>query len=259
MHGLGLSAGETRHYRVSAITDEEGAGPPSAAVEANATIIAGGLTSTGLTTEDTTDHMGTIDLCWAPEGVEESDLQRFEYRRRVVHPSLPADWEGDEDWVIPDVLGSVDCDADAVGFRITSKIFKNTPYAFQLRARYGSGWVISNDAEAVSIDRSRELRAVVDAGISWISGDIEVPATVCQDYDDPTTPANDPGAPSPSPSGSRTRPPHLPPLRRGGRIRSGRRRDARERHCRTHRPAIRCVSWVSVANHPPRTGGSPWR
>ena len=191
-HGSGLMAGETRHYRVSAITDD-GAGPPSAAVEANATQTVNGLTATGLAIEDTPNGMATIDLCWIPTGVAVSDLKDFAIRKRHVHPSYPAEW-GEQHWAPRSKSRAADCEAGSIGFRVTGSIAPNIRYAYQIRARYGMRWALSNDAEAASVDTALDLRADVLTGNSALSGDTDVPATVCPAYDDPATPENDAGA-----------------------------------------------------------------
>ena len=191
-HGSGLMAGETRHYRVSAITDD-GAGPPSAAVEANATQTVNGLTATGLAIEDTPNGMATIDLCWIPTGVAVSDLKDFAIRKRHVHPSYPAEW-GEQHWAPRSKSRAAECEAGSIGFRVTGSIAPNIRYAYQIRARYGMRWALSNDAEAASVDTALDLRADVLTGNSALSGDTDVPATVCPAYDDPATPENDAGA-----------------------------------------------------------------
>ena len=191
-HGSGLMAGETRHYRVSAITDD-GAGPPSAAAEANATDIVNGLTATGLAIEDTPNGMATIDHCWKPSGVAVSDLRDFAIRERPVHPSLPAEWS-DQHWSPRSKSTAADCEAGSIGFRVSGSIAPNIRYAYQIRARYGMRWALSNDAEAVSVNTALELRADVLAGNSSLSVDTDVPATVCPAYDNPVTPEADAGS-----------------------------------------------------------------
>ena len=191
-HGSGLMAGETRHYRVSAIT-EDGAGTPSAAVEANATDIVDGLTATGVAIEDTPDGMATIDLCWKPSGVAVSELKDFAIRERNVHPSYPAEWS-DQHWAPRSKSKSAGCEAGSIGFRVTGRIAPNIRYAYQIRARYGMRWALSNDAEAASVDADLDLRADVLTGNSARSVDTDVPATVCPAYDDPATPENDAGS-----------------------------------------------------------------
>ena len=191
-HGSGLMAGETRHYRVSAIT-EDGSGTPSAAVEANATDTVDGLTATGLAIEDTPNGMATIDLCWKPTGVAASDLKNFAIRKRHIHPSYPAEWS-DQHWSPRSKSTAADCEAGSIGFRVTGSIAPNIRYAYQIRARYGMRWALSNDAEAVSVNTALELRADVLTGNSSLSVDTDVPATVCPAYDDPATPEADAGS-----------------------------------------------------------------
>ena len=191
-HGSGLMAGETRHYRVSAITDE-GAGPPSIAVEANATDTVNGLTGTGLAIQDTPNGMATIDLCWKPSGVAVSDFSNFAIRERLVHPSLPAEWS-DQYWSRRIKSSAADCEAGSIGFRVTGTIAPNIRYAYQVRARYGVRWAFSNDAEAASLNTALELRAEVLTNNSGLSVDTGVPATVCPAYDDPGTPEDEAGS-----------------------------------------------------------------
>ena len=191
-HGSGLMAGETRHYRVSAIT-EDGAGTPSAAVDANATDTVDGLTATGLAIEDTPNGMATIDLCWKPTGVAASDLKNFAIRKRHIHPSYPAEWS-DQHWSPSGKSRAADCEAGSIGFRVSGSIAPNIRNAYQIRARYGMRWALSNDAEAVSVDAALELRADVLTGNSSLSVDTDVPATVCPAYDDPATPEADAGS-----------------------------------------------------------------
>ena len=184
--------GETRHYRVSAIT-EDGAGTPSAAVDANATDTVDGLTATGLAIEDTPNGMATIDLCWKPTGVAASDLKNFAIRKRHIHPSYPAEWS-DQHWSPSGKSRAADCEAGSIGFRVSGSIAPNIRNAYQIRARYGMRWALSNDAEAVSVDAALELRADVLTGNSSLSVDTDVPATVCPAYDDPATPEADAGS-----------------------------------------------------------------
>ena len=191
-HGSGLMAGETRHYRVSAITDE-GAGPPAVAVEANATDTVDGLTATGVATQDTPNGMATIDLCWKPAGVAVSDLGNFAIRERRVHPSLTAEWS-DQHWSPRVTSTAADCEEGSIGFRVTGSIVPNSLFAYQVRARYGVRWALSNDAEAASVNTALELRAEVLTGNSGLSVDTDVPATVCPAYDDPATSENDAGS-----------------------------------------------------------------
>ena len=190
-HGSGLMAGETRHYRVSAITGE-GAGSVSVMVEANATDSVNGLTATGVAIEDTPNGSATIDLCWKPAGVAVNDLRDFAIRERRVHPSLPTEWS-DQHWSPRSKSTVADCEAESIGFRVRS-IAPNTRYGYQVRARYGMGWALSNDAEAASVNTALELRADVLTGNSSLSVDTDVPATVCPAYDDPVTPEADAGS-----------------------------------------------------------------
>ena len=78
--------------------------------------------------------------------------------------------------------------------RISGSLAPNVPFAFQFRARKGSGWALSNVAEGVSVDSAPEVRTDVMAGHSDLSGDTIVPDTVCRDYDDPATPEDEEGA-----------------------------------------------------------------
>ena len=190
-HGSGLKAGETRHYRVSALYDG-GAGPASDAAAANATIAVDGLTATGLAVGDTPNGTPTIDLCWKPADVAGSDLGSFAIQKRRVHSSEPGEWSDElfSPWRESD---AVDCAEGSVGLRMNAGIVANVRYAFRVRARHGSGWALSNDAEAISVDMTRDFRTEVMTGNSAESGDTEVPATVCRDYDDPATPENDAG------------------------------------------------------------------
>ena len=191
-HGSGLMAGETRDYRVSAITGD-GAGPPSVAAAANASDTVNGLTATGVSIQDTPDGMATIDLCWKPSGVAVSELKDFAIRERNVHPSYPAEWS-DQHWSPSGKSRAADCEAGSIGFRVSGRIAPNIRYAFQIRARYGMRWALSNDADAVSVDAALDLRADVLTGNSSLSGDTDVPATVCPAYDDPATPEADAGS-----------------------------------------------------------------
>ena len=192
-HRSGLMAGETRHYRVSALFGGGGgAGPASDAVAASATIGLGGLTATGLAAEDAPRGQPTVDLCWKPTGVAASDLGSFAIQWRKVHPSLPDQWSGEvfSPWPASD---AVDCEAGSIGFRVRGSIVANVRYAFRVRATHEAGWALSNDAEVASTDMTRDFRTEVMAGNSGEAGDTEVPATVCRDYDDPATPENDAG------------------------------------------------------------------
>ncbi|MDE0523462.1 MAG: cadherin-like beta sandwich domain-containing protein [Boseongicola sp.] len=190
-HVSGLKAGETRHYRVSAIFGD-GAGPVSEAVEANATIALDGLTAAGLAVEDTADGEPTVDLCWKPTDVVVSDLGSFAIQKRRVHPSFADEW-ADEDFYGLSASDAADCEAGSIGLRTSYRIDANVRYAFRMRARHARGWALSNDAEAVSVDTTLDFRAEVKTGNSDMSADTDVPATVCRDYDDPSTPGNDAG------------------------------------------------------------------
>ena len=192
LHGSGLTSGETRRYRVTAITNQ-GAGPASVAAVANATQIVPGLTATGKAVEDTPEGVAAINLCWEGAGVTLSDLSSFSIRKRMVHSSFPGDW-GSSAWIPLGVLEPGDCKEGVVGYRVSGSLASNVPYAFQFRARKGSGWALSNVAEGVSVDSARQVRADVMAGDSDLSGDTVVPDTVCRDYDDPATPEDEQGA-----------------------------------------------------------------
>ncbi len=191
-HRSGFTSGETRHYRVSAITDR-GTAPASVAAVANATEIVPGLTATGEAVEDTPEGTAAINLCWEGQGVTLSDMSDFSIRKRMVHPSFSGDWGG-EGWISLGVFEFGDCKEGVVGYRIKGSIASNVPYDFQFRARKGSGWALSNVAEGVSVASSLEVRADVVAGDSELSGDTIVPDTVCRDYDDPATPEDEEGA-----------------------------------------------------------------
>ena len=67
-------------------------------------------------------------------------------------------------------------------------------HGYQVRARYGVRWALSNDAEAASVNTALELRAEVLTGNSGLSVDTDVPATVCPAYDDPGTPEDEAGS-----------------------------------------------------------------
>ena len=191
VHLLAMTAGETRHYRVSAI-DDGGAGAASEPVQASATIAAAGLTATGLALQDTPDGMATIDLCWKPTGIASSNLRNAAYRMREVATSGPDGWS-DEIWTSADKrAGAASC-ANGIGIRVTGNLVAGVRYAFQFRARYGTAWVLSDAAEATSVDTSRTLRTEVTAGDTGLSGDTLVPDTVCPAYDDPATAEDDAG------------------------------------------------------------------
>ena len=190
-HVSGLKAGETRHYRVSAIFGD-GAGPASDVAEANATIALDGLTAAGLAVGDTADGEPTVDLCWTPTDVAVSDLGSFAIQKRRVHPSYPDAWS-DESFFGLSESDAADCAEGSIGLRTSYRMDANVRYAFRVRARHARGWALSNDAEAASVDTTRDFRTEVMAGNSGMSTDSDVPATVCRDYDDPATPENDAG------------------------------------------------------------------
>ena len=162
-------------------------------VEANATDTVNGLTATGVAIEDTPNGRATIELCWKPAGVAVNDLRDFAIRERRVHPSLPTEWS-DQYWSPRNKSTAADCEAGSIGFRVTGSIVPNIRYAYQIRARYGIRWALSNDAEAASVDTALVLRADVLTGNSSMSVDTDVPATVCPAYDDPVTPENEAGS-----------------------------------------------------------------
>ena len=191
IHRSGMMASETRHYRVSAI-DDEGAGPASAPAEASATIAAAGLTATGLTLQEAPDGMATIDLCWMPTDPPASALLNAAYRMREVTTSGPDDW-GNEIWTSADKRAGAGNCASGIGVRVTGNLVAGVRYAFQLRASYENAWVLSDAAEATSVDTSRTLRTEVTAGVTGMSGDTLVPDTVCPAYDDPVTAEDDAG------------------------------------------------------------------
>ena len=188
-HHSGLAAGETRRYRVSAII----AGvtiPSSEWAEVSATVVATGLSVTGLSPEATSNGATMIELCWMPVGVEVGDLRDFALRRRTVDPASSEDW-GNQVWSPWGGRTAAQC-ANGIGFRVD--VVPNVRYAFQLRARSGSGWILSNSAEGVFVDTARTLRTEITAGNSDLSGDTRVPDPVCPAYDDPGTPENDAGS-----------------------------------------------------------------
>ncbi len=131
--------------------------------------------------------MATIDLCWKPSDVAVSELKDFAIRERNVHSSCPAEWS-DQHWSPSGKSRAADCEAGSIGFRVSGSIAPNIHYAYQIRARYGVRWAISNNAKAVSVDAALDLRADGLTGNSSLSGDTDVPATVCRAYDDPATP-----------------------------------------------------------------------
>ncbi len=191
VHRSGLNTGETRHYRVSAI-GANGASPPSAAVAAEVTTEATGLTAIGLSPRDTAQGGTAIDVCWKPDGVQASALRDIGMKMIAVDPSSPIDWDSTH-WQ-PMGTGSSDVECvDGLGYRVLS-VIGNQRYALRMRARNGGSWVVSNDAYAVSVDLSRPHRTVVRAGDSGLSGDTPVPDPVCRDFDDPATTADEQGS-----------------------------------------------------------------
>ena len=252
-HRSGLMAGETRHYRVSAIFGGGGGtGPASVAAEADATTALDGLTATGLAVEDTPHGEPTVDLCWKPTGVAASDLESFAFQKRRVLRSEPGHWS-DEIFTRSFESNSADCEAGSIGLRTSDRVVANARYAFRVRARHGDGWALSNDAEAVSLDMTRDFRTEVMAGQFRRGGRHRgarhrVPRLrrsgdarerrgrlhrQCRLHD---------GAGA------------LPRLRRGGRIRAGRRRDARQRDRGAHRSPLQPEPGVSGPDHPHRLG-----
>ena len=206
-HDVGLNFAETRRYRVSAV-GENGAGLPSVSLQASATSTTGGLTAGVLSPEDATESMSqsstdsmlesiadpapAIDLCWMPEGMAASELSNIAMAWTPVHSSGSDDLS-DLSWQsIGSGSSQVDCE-DGIGVRVTS-INENQRYAFRMRANHDGVWLISNDAEAMLVDSSKPLRAVVTAGASGLSGDTPVPDLVCRDYDDPATREDDAGS-----------------------------------------------------------------
>ena len=189
-HHSGLAAGEIRHYRVSAITDQ-GTIPASEWAEVDATVEVAGLIATGLPPQAGPNGSPAIDLCWLPGGANVEALSDFALRKKRAHPGDPESW-GTQVWS-PLGKPTVDSCTDGVGFRVFGSVVPNTRYAFQLRARHGSGWALSNTAEGVSVDTARVLRTDIAAGDSDLSGDTPVPETVCPAYDDPVTPENEAG------------------------------------------------------------------
>ena len=186
-HGVGLDFTETRRYRISA-ESEAGAGLPSASLHTNATSLRGGLTASVLTLEDAAQAIG---LCWKPQGIATADLSDV----AVAWTPTGSPDAGDLSalsWRAAGNSEGVDCEG-GVGFRVTS-ISDNQRYEFHMRALHDSRWLVSNDADAVLVDRSKQLRAVVAAGLSGLSGDTPVPAQVCRNYDDPATPENEMGS-----------------------------------------------------------------
>ena len=206
-HDVGLNFAETRRYRVSAVGGN-GTGLPSVSLQASATSTTGGLTATVLSPEDATESMSesstdsmlestadpapAIDLCWIPEGMAASELSNIAMAWTPVHSSGSDDLS-DLSWQsIGSGSSQVDCE-DGIGVRVTS-INENRRYAFRMRANHDGVWLISNDAEAMLVDSSKPLRAVVTAGASGLSGDTPVPDLVCRDYDDPATREDDAGS-----------------------------------------------------------------
>ena len=190
-HDVGLRFSETRRYRVSAL-GENGAGLPSDYVRASATATIGGLTATVAVSENTTDPVPAVDLCWIPEGVDASELSDLAMAWTPVYSSSSTDLS-DLPWQsIGSGSSEVDCE-DGMGIRLTS-ISENQRYAFRMRANHAGAWLISNNAQAVWVDSSKPLRTVVTAGASGLSGDTQVPALVCRNFNDPATREDEEGS-----------------------------------------------------------------
>ena len=198
-HDVGVNFSETRRYRVSAV-GETGAGLPSVYLQASATVTTGGLTAAvavpentpDTMSEDTTDPVPAIDLCWMPEGVDAREFgdvamawTPFDSTGPVHVGHLP--WQS-----VGSGSPGIDCQG-GVGIRVTS-ISENRRHAFRMRANHAGAWLVSNEAQAVWVDSSKPLRAVVAAGTSGLSGDTPVPELVCRDYDDPATRGDEAGS-----------------------------------------------------------------
>ena len=198
-HDVGVNFSETRRYRVSAV-GETGAGLPSVYLQASATVTTGGLTAAvavpentpDTMSEDTTDPVPAIDLCWMPEGVDAREFgdvamawTPFDSTGPVHVGHLP--WQS-----VGSGSPGIDCQG-GVGVRVTS-ISENRRHAFRMRANHAGAWLVSNEAQAVWVDSSKPLRAVVAAGASGLSGDTPVPELVCRDYDDPATRGDEAGS-----------------------------------------------------------------
>ena len=190
-HNVGLRFSETRRYRVSAV-GENGAGLPSVALQASATATTGGLTATVAVSENTSDSVPAVDLCWIPAGVDLSELSDVAMAWAPVHSSRSVDLS-DLPWQsIGSGSSEVDCE-DGMGIRLTS-ISENQRYAFRMRANHGGAWLISNDAQAVWADSSEPLRSVVTAGASGLSGDTPAPELICRNFNDPATREDEEGS-----------------------------------------------------------------
>ena len=190
-HNVGLNLNETRRYRVSAVGGN-GAGLPSVALQASATVTTGGLTATVAVSDDTTDPVPAVDLCWIPEGVAASELSDAAIAWIPAHSSRSVDLS-DLPWQsVGSGSSAVDCE-DGMGMRVTS-ISENQRYAFRMRANHGGAWWVSNEAEALWVDSSRPLRTVVTAGVSGLSGDTQVPALICRNFNDPATREDEQGS-----------------------------------------------------------------
>ena len=151
-----------------------------------------GLTAAGLAVEDTADGEPMVGLCWKPTDVAVSDLASFAIRKRRVHPSYPDEW-ANENFLGLSESDAADCAEGSVGLRTSCRMDANVRHAFRVRARHARGRALSNDAEAASVDTTRDFRTEVKTGNSGMSTDTDVPATMCRDYDDPATPGNDAG------------------------------------------------------------------
>ena len=190
-HDVGLRFSETRRYRVSAL-GENGAGLPSDYVRASATATTGGLTATVAVSDDTTDPVPAVDLCWIPEGVAASELSDAAIAWTPDHSSRSDDLS-DLPWQsVGSGSSAVDCE-DGMGIRVTS-INENQRYAFRMRANHAGAWWVSNEAEALWVDSSRPLRTVVTAGASGLSGDTPAPELICRNFNDPATREDEQGS-----------------------------------------------------------------
>ena len=192
-HDASLLAGETRMYRVSALTGQ-GASPASNEAVANATVIAPWLVARGFPPGTVPQSLALIDICWTPDGVALGALEGVTWARRGLLPSGAAGW--DRNWrpMPSNPRYPPDCPTGDLGYREWSTTIPNLAYEFTMKARRGNMWVMSNDAEAVSVDAERELNAYVTAANSDLSVDTAVPDTVCRDFDDPATADNEAGS-----------------------------------------------------------------
>ena len=193
-HDASLMAGETRSYRVSAIT-AQGASPPSNEAVASATVFVSTLVATGLPAETVPRSFAVIDICWTLDGVALKTLSDISWAKRAPFPAGLTEW-ADRYWrpLALKPFHAPDCPAGTLGYRERSSIIPNLTYAFSMRARKGDMWLMSNDAEAVSVDPAKELAAYVLAEDSAFSIDTSIPATVCRDFDDPATAENEAGS-----------------------------------------------------------------